>query len=65
MNWVYVSPPASLIPGERTGQYRLGADELLIDADGVSTISIEDLAVAIIDEAETPRHRQQRFTVAY
>ncbi len=65
VNWVYVSPPASLIPGERTGQYRLGADELLIDADGVSTISIEDLAVAIIDESETPRHRQQRFTVAY
>lgn len=65
VNWAYVSPPASLAPGERTGHYRLGSDELVVDADGKSRISIEDLAVALIDEAETPRHRQQRFTVGY
>lgn len=65
VNWAYLSPPASLAPGERTGRYRLGSDELVVDADGNSRISIEDLAVALIDEIETPRHRQQRFTVAY
>lgn len=65
VDWVYLSPPANLIPGERTGQYRLGADELVVDTDGNSRISIEDLAVALIDEAEAPRHLRQRFTVAY
>ncbi|GAA3564051.1 NAD(P)-dependent oxidoreductase [Marinobacter xestospongiae] len=65
VDWVYLSPPANLVAGERTGQYRLGTDELVVDSDGNSSISIEDLAVALIDEAEAPRHHQQRFTVAY
>ena len=65
VNWAYLSPPASLVPGKRTGRYRLGADELVVDAEGNSRISIEDLAVALVDEIETPRHHQQRFTVAY
>ncbi|TDC93847.1 NADH-flavin reductase [Nonomuraea deserti] len=64
-DWTYLSPPALLEPGERTGRYRLGADELLVDADGRSVISMEDLAVALLDEAERPRHRRCRFTVAY
>lgn len=64
VDWVYVSPPASLVPGERTGRYRLGGDELLTDERGDSRISIEDLAVALIDEAESPRHHRTRFTVA-
>ena len=63
--WVYVSPPAQLEPGERTGAYRVGADELLVNVAGKSCISIEDLAVAVLDEAETPRHHQTRFTVGY
>ena len=49
----------------RTGNYRLGADELLVDAAGISKISMEDAAVALLDEAERPRHHQTRFTAAY
>jgi putative NADH-flavin reductase len=64
-DWAYLSPPAVLEPGERTGRYRLGVDELLVDADGRSAISMEDLAVALLDEAEQPRHHRARFTVAY
>ncbi|MGW6500415.1 NAD(P)-dependent oxidoreductase [Nonomuraea angiospora] len=65
VDWAYLSPPALLEPGERTGRYRLGGDELLVDAGGRSAISMEDLAVALLDEAERPRHRRARFTVAY
>ncbi|MFF7245529.1 NAD(P)-dependent oxidoreductase [Embleya sp. NPDC008237] len=65
VDWTYLSPPANLAPGIRTGTFRLGTDELLVDDDGVSAISVEDLAVALIDEAEQPRHRRTRFTVAY
>ncbi|MEU4548034.1 NAD(P)-dependent oxidoreductase [Nonomuraea dietziae] len=64
-DWTYLSPAAQLLPGTRTGAYRLGADELLLDAHGTSAISMEDLAVALLDEAEHPRHRRTRFTVAY
>ncbi|GAA3496014.1 NAD(P)-dependent oxidoreductase [Streptomyces prasinosporus] len=53
-DWVYLSPPALLEPGERTGRYRRGADTLLTAADGRSWISAEDLAVAVVDELETP-----------
>ncbi|WP_026924522.1 NAD(P)-dependent oxidoreductase [Glycomyces arizonensis] len=64
VDWVYVSPSANLVPGERTGRYRIGGDELLTDEQGDSRISVEDLAVALIDEAESPRHHRTRFTVA-
>jgi putative NADH-flavin reductase len=64
-DWTYLSPPALLEPGSRTGRYRLGADELVIGPDGSSAISMEDLAVALLDEAEQPRHRRTRFTVGY
>lgn len=63
-DWTYLSPPAQLQPGERTGSYKLGRDTLLLDAEGRSAISMEDLAVALLDEAEAPRHRRERFTVA-
>ncbi|KUN08712.1 hypothetical protein AQI95_06740 [Streptomyces yokosukanensis] len=53
-DWVYLSPPAVLEPGERTGRYRRGTDTLLLGADGQSRISAEDLAVAVLDELETP-----------
>ncbi|SHI19291.1 NAD(P)-dependent oxidoreductase [Streptomyces sp. 3214.6] len=53
-DWVYVSPPALLEPGERTGRYLRGTDTLLTAADGRSWISAEDLAVAVLDELETP-----------
>ncbi|MFD9691574.1 NAD(P)-dependent oxidoreductase [Kitasatospora sp. NPDC059146] len=65
VDWTYLSPAALLEPGVRTGRFRLGRDELLVDADGNSAISMEDLAVALLDEAERPVHRRARFTAAY
>ncbi|MFC5519735.1 NAD(P)-dependent oxidoreductase [Polaromonas jejuensis] len=65
LDWSFVSPPIGLAPGERTGQYRLGADELLPgQGDQPAGISVPDLAVAIVDEIEQPRHVQKRFTAA-
>ena len=65
VDWAYLSPAAQFAPGERSGNYRLGTDELLVDAEGVSKISMEDAAVVLLDEAEWPRHHQTRFTAAY
>lgn len=68
LDWFYVSPAAAFgawVPGEATGQFRVGGDILLTDAEGNSNISGADLATAIVDEIETPAHRRQRFTVAY
>ena len=65
LDWVFVSPSMILGPGERTGKFRLGKDHLLTADDGKSSISYEDLAVAIIDELETPKHHRERFTVGY
>ncbi|MDD2735547.1 MAG: NAD(P)H-binding protein [Desulfuromonadaceae bacterium] len=62
-NWTFLSPAANLMPGERTGRYVLGGEELLME-DGVPAgISIEDLAVAIVDELENPRHLRRHWTV--
>jgi uncharacterized protein len=63
--WSFVSPGALLAPGERTGRYRLGGDRLLADETGRSHISMEDFAIAILDEVEEPKHPRQRFTAAY
>ena len=65
LHWTFLSPSALLIPGTRTARFRLGRDELLVDAAGQSHISIEDFAMALIDELENPRHARQRFTVGY
>jgi len=65
LNWTMLSPSALIAPGQRTGKFRLGGDQLLINADGKSEISIEDYAVAMIDELETPAHPRRRFTVGY
>ncbi|MGW4351352.1 NAD(P)-dependent oxidoreductase [Nocardia sp. NPDC004582] len=65
VNWTYVSPPALFEPGERTGGYRLGLDELIADEQGNSSISMEDMAIALLDEIEHPRHHRVRFTVGY
>lgn len=65
LDWTFLSPSALLVPGERTGRFRLGTDRLLADAQGNSTISIEDYAVALIDELERPAHSRRRFTVGY
>ncbi|MDX6668730.1 MAG: uncharacterized protein QOK04_2110 [Solirubrobacteraceae bacterium] len=65
VDWVYVSPAALLEPGERTGKYRVGTDELLTDEQGRSRITMEDFAIAMLDEAEYPKHSDERFTVAH
>jgi putative NADH-flavin reductase len=65
LDWTFLSPPAEFDPGERTGKFRLGTDQLLTDANGKSWISMEDYSIAFVDELETPRHSRQRFTVGY
>jgi putative NADH-flavin reductase len=65
VEWTYVSPGAFLAPGERTGSYRTGGEQLLVREDGSSAISMEDFAIALVDELENPQHPNQRFTAAY
>ncbi|MET8429702.1 NAD(P)H-binding protein [Nocardia sp. NPDC004860] len=65
VNWAYVSPAALFEPGERTGAYRVGRDDLLTDDQGNSSISMEDMAIALLDEIEQPAHHRTRFTVGY
>jgi putative NADH-flavin reductase len=65
LDWVFVSPSMMLGPGERTGKFRKGKHHLLTAEDGKSSISYEDLAVAILDELENPTVHGDRFTVGY
>ena len=65
INWTYFSPAGFFEPGERTGKFRLGTDELVADSNGVSRISIEDYAIALVDELEKPAHERARFTIGY
>jgi len=68
IDWAYLCPPANLgdmHKGERTGKYRTGTDQMLADESGNSFISVEDYAVAMVDELERPAHHKQMFTVAY
>ncbi|MGP3911048.1 NAD(P)-dependent oxidoreductase [Nonomuraea sp. 10N515B] len=65
LDWTYISPAAEIAPGERTGVYRIGGDQLLVDAEGRSFISAEDYAVAVADELENGAHPRRRITVAY
>jgi len=64
-DWTFISPSALFEPGERTGKYRVGEESLLADAAGKSWISMEDFAIAMLDEIEKPAHSRQRFTVGY
>lgn len=63
-SWTYVSPPAMFEPGERIGTYQVGKNHLLFNSKGNSFISMEDFAIAILDEIERPNHLNERFTVA-
>lgn len=65
LDWTFLSPPALLQPGERTGHYRLGGDQLLMNGEEPASISVVDLAVALLDELEKPQHLARRFTVAH
>ena len=65
LEWTYFSPAAEIGPGERTGKFRLGGEQLVTDANGKSKISYDDYAIALVDELEQGRHIKKRFTVAY
>lgn len=65
IDWVFFSPAGTLEPGKRTGVFRLGKDDLIVDENGTSHISVEDYAVAMVDELETPKHHYERFTIGY
>jgi len=65
VRWTYISPAKKFKPGKRTGTYRIGGDQMLEDKKGKSRISMEDFAVALIDEVENARYVGQRFSVAY
>ena len=65
INWTYFSPPMLIQPGERTGKFRLGSDDLIKDEQGNSRVSFEDYAIALVDELEKPAHERSRFTIGY
>jgi hypothetical protein len=65
LEWTALSPAAMIEPGERTGKFRLGGIQFLVDGQGESRISAEDFAVAMVDELENSQHVRSRFTVAY
>jgi uncharacterized protein len=64
-DWTYFAPAGIFEPGDRTGKFRLGKDDLIADAGGNSRISMEDYAIAAVDELEKPQHRGERFTIGY
>ena len=65
LDWTMLHPSALIEPGQRTGEFRRSVDDLIVDANGDSRISVQDFAVAMIDEVEQPAHRRGRFTVGY
>ena len=65
LDWTYFSPAVFIGPGERTGKFRLGGDEVVTAPDGKSSISYDDYAIALVDELEHPKHVRRRFTIGY
>jgi hypothetical protein len=65
LDWTFISPSLSFDVGPRTGKFRLGQNELLMQPDGSSAISFADYAIALVDEIERPLHRRRRFAVGY
>ena len=65
IDWVFFSPAGILEPGQRTNKFRLGKDDLIVNSNGESKISVQDYAVAMIDELEKPAHHRERFTIGY
>lgn len=65
INWTYFSPPMLIEPGVRTGKFRLGGDDVIMDEQGKSAVSFEDYAIALVDELEQPKHVRARFTIGY
>ncbi|HEY4358641.1 MAG TPA: NAD(P)H-binding protein [Acidobacteriaceae bacterium] len=65
IDWTYFSPAGFFEPGERTGAFRLGTNNLIANEKGESRISMEDYAIALVDELETPKHKGERFSIGY
>jgi putative NADH-flavin reductase len=65
INWTYIAPAAYFVPGERTGKYRTGTNNLVSDEKGESRISFADYAIALVDEIEKPKHERALFSVGY
>jgi len=65
LDWIFLSPSVMIVPGQRTARFRLGKDHVLYDEKGKSHISLQDYAVAMLNEAEHPKHHRERFTVGY
>jgi len=65
LDWTFLSPAIHLHPGARTGVFRLGTDQPVFDADHKSEITVEDMAVAIINELEQNQFIKKRFTLGY
>lgn len=65
IDWVFFSPAGSLEPGTATGKYRLGKDNLIVDTQGNSRITVGDYAHAMVNELESPLHHKERFTIGY
>ena len=65
IDWVFFSPAGIIEPGLRTGKFRLGKDDMIVNEKGESKISVQDYAVAMIDELENPAHHRERFTIGY
>jgi len=66
IDWVFFSPAGVFDPqGKKTGNYRLGKDDLIVDAEGNSHISVQDYADAMVNELEKPVHHKERFTIGY
>lgn len=65
LNWTFLSPAINLIPGERTGIFRLGTEQPVFNEKAESTISAADLAIATLDEIEQPQFIRKRFTMGY
>ena len=65
LDWTFLSPAIMLVPGDRTGHFRIGTDQPIFDEKGESKISVGDLAVAVLDEIEQPQFIQKRFTLGY
>ena len=65
LDWTFISPAGIIAPGERTGTFRVGGDQMLTDANGESKISVDDYAIGLVDELEQAQHIRQRITLAY
>lgn len=66
IDWIFFSPAGAFDnDGKRTGTFRLGKDDLIVDEQGNSHISVQDYAMAMVDELEQENHHKERFTIGY